>query len=49
MKKLFLLLALFCANLFYSQDFTITGKLIDSEKKAVESATIYLESKKDSL
>jgi len=47
MKKIFLLLLLTTTALF-SQNFKITGKLQDVNKNPIESATVFIESVKDS-
>lgn len=48
MKNACFFLALLCVNLICSQEFTITGKLKNDQGKALESATVYVESVKDS-
>lgn len=48
MKNVCFTLALLCINFIYSQDFTISGKLQDAEGISIESATVYVESVKDS-
>lgn len=49
MKKTLLLLALmFTAFILHAQKLHLDGKILDSEKKAIENATVYLLKEKDS-
>ena len=48
MKNLLLICMLLCGTFLYAQKIELKGKVIDNNKKPVESATIYLSSKKDS-
>lgn len=48
MKNLLLVCTLLCANFIFAQKIELKGKVLDTNKKAIESATIYLSSKKDS-
>jgi len=48
MRNLIILCIFLCSNLIFSQKIEIKGKVIDIDKKPIESATVYLSTKKDS-
>lgn len=48
MKNLLLICTLLCANFIFAQKIELKGKVVDTDKKPIEAATIYLSSKKDS-
>lgn len=48
MKNFLLICTLLCANFIFAQKIELKGKVIDTDRKPIEAATIYLSSKKDS-
>lgn len=48
MKNLLLICTFLCANFIFAQKIELKGKVVDTDKKPIEAATIYLSSKKDS-
>ncbi len=48
MKNLLFMCMLLCGTLLHAQKIELKGKVVDPDKKPIESATVYLSSKKDS-